>query len=192
MQYQSFGILEKPVPSHQSKGQSVLLSNLVVFSHCFYSVLGYSAAWMGQKTAPGSSGQHFCCLHLWRDFSGCRKEQGSKAASSKIKECDIPGYLTAWKAFLCPVLPFIFLSMNIWLLKLFLVWKPWSNLLLIKASISLFSVLSSWCSWAFLLPLMLPAPDPCWFVAFKWQQIFPWSLASLSCVFKLHLDGTFN
>lgn len=157
---------------------AVLCFSATVFIQC-WGILQPGGAREELLAGQGST----CCLHLWRDFSGCRKQQGSKAASSKIKECDIPQNLTAWKAFLCPVLPFIFLSVSIWLLKLFLVWKPWSNLLLIKASISLFSVLSSWCSWAFVSWSLLVC---------ALQMTANLSLASLSCVFKLHLDGTFN
>lgn len=40
------------------QGPGCALSNLVLLSHCFCSVLGYSAAWMGQRRALGSSGQH--------------------------------------------------------------------------------------------------------------------------------------
>lgn len=74
-------------------------------------------------------------------------------------------------------------SLNIWLLKLFLVWKPWSNLLLWKPP--------SPCSvfWVPDAAVVLPAPDPCWFVASKWQQIFPWPV---SCVCEMPLDGTFS
>lgn len=91
------------------QGPECALSNLMLLSHCFYSVLGYSAAWMGQRRALAVQGCT-CCLHPWGDFSGHREQEGSKAASSKIKLCDIPEHLTAWKALLCLVLPFIFLS----------------------------------------------------------------------------------
>lgn len=40
------------------QGPECALSNLVLLSHCFYSELGCSAAWMGQRRALGSSGQH--------------------------------------------------------------------------------------------------------------------------------------
>lgn len=40
------------------QGPECALSNLVLLRHCFYSVLGYSATWMGQRRALGSSGQH--------------------------------------------------------------------------------------------------------------------------------------
>lgn len=76
------------------QGPECALSNLLLLSHCFYSVLGYSAAWMGQRRALAVQGST-CCLHPWRGFSGRRKQEGSKAASSKIKLCDIPEYLTA-------------------------------------------------------------------------------------------------
>lgn len=136
VQYQSVGILEKPVPAHQSKGPEYAAEQFGGFEPLFL----FSAGIFWSLDGPEKSSWQ--C----RDFSGCRKQEGSKAAASKIKECDILEYLTAWKALLCPVLPFIFLSVSIWLLKLFLLWKSWSNLLLIKASISLLSVLSSWCS----------------------------------------------
>lgn len=84
----------------------VCSEQFVLLSHCFDSVLGCSAAWMGQRRALGSSGQHLLPSPVERR----RKQEGSKAASSKIKVCDIPEYLTAWKALLCLVLPFIFLS----------------------------------------------------------------------------------
>lgn len=91
------------------QGPECALSNLVLLSHCFYSVLGFlQPGWArGELWAVQGS---TCCLHPWRDFSGCRRQEGSKAASSKIKLCDTPEYLTAWKALLCLELPFIFLS----------------------------------------------------------------------------------
>lgn len=147
----------KQAVQYQSKGQSVLLRNLDLLSHCFYPLGILQLGWAREEllAVQGST----CCLHPWRDFSGCRKQEGSKAASSKIKECDISEYLTAWKALLCSVLPFIFLSVNIWLLKLFLVWKPWSNLLLLKppSPCSVFSVLMqlSLCELLCFQPLIL-------------------------------------
>lgn len=166
----------------------MLLSNLVLLSSCFSSSAWIFCSLDGPEKSSWQFRAALAAFICGETSQGVESRRDLKQQHQKLKNVTLVN-VTAWKALLCPVLPFIFLSVNIWLLKLFLVWKPWPNLLLLRPPSP---YLVFWVPDAAepLWAVVLPAPDPCWFVASKWQQIFPWPLFLL-CL-KCHLDGTFN
>lgn len=85
------------------------------------------------------------------------------------KERYIPENVTTWIVLLRPMLSLSFLAVNIWLLSFFLVWKRWSNFLLLRPR-SPRSV--------FWIPdvaeplwtVVLSVPRICWLVVCKLEQ----------------------